>query len=66
MGPIWMVVLAAIVFKVFRAGLAAIFLWLVLPVVFGISKQTARKAAMTMAAVLIIFEILMVVIRTIL
>jgi hypothetical protein len=62
MGHAWIVVLAYVLFKVFRTGLAVIIVWLALRAI-AVDKRDAKRAAIATCVVLVIYDVSMFAVR---
>ena len=56
MGPYWMVIVSLIFYKAFRTMILTLGVWVLLIWIFRLKRQTAKRAAISVAVILIALE----------
>ena len=56
MGPYWMVIVSLILYKVFLTIILSLGTWLLLIWIFRLKRQTAKRAAISVAIILVAYE----------
>lgn len=56
MGPYWMVIVSLILYKAFQTMILSLGTWFLLIWIFRLKRQTAKRAAISVALILVAFE----------